>query len=97
MRGLMSWLCDSPFIPEKSTCRRADLKELFGEKAIKSKVLASWFTGELQVPEGKPLKNAIVNFRSVYERDIMIKVEAGKVVGQTIIDNTKKEFSPYSE
>ena len=95
MRGLMSWLCDSPFIPEKSTCRRADLKELFGERAVKGKVFASWFTGELQVPEGKPLKNVIIGFRPVYERDIMIKVEAGKVKGQTIVDNTKKEFPSY--
>lgn len=91
LRGLDSWLCDDSIPGAKPKCRQADLKELFGEKSVKGKVLASWFTGELRIPDGERIEYVHMGYGSVYERDIIIKVEAGKVTGQTVIDNTQKE------
>ncbi len=93
LRGLDSWLCNSGTETEPPLCRKADLKELFGDKAVKNRVSATWFTGELRVPEGKQLTYVHMGYGSIYERDIIIKVEAGKITGQKVIDNKKKEFT----
>ncbi len=96
LRGLDSWLCDSGTETAPPLCRKADLKELFGDK-VRGKVAATWFTGELRIPEGKQLAYVHMGYGSVYERDVIIKVEAGKITGQKAIDNTKKELPVNQE
>jgi hypothetical protein len=59
----------------------------------KGRVVATWFTGKLRVPQGKVLKPG-VGYRSVYEKDLMITVEKGRVVRQEIIDNTGQRQPP---
>lgn len=93
LRGLDSWICNPVTEIGKSSCHRADLKELFDKKTIKGKVFASWFTGDLIISDGALLEHfdEASGFNTPYEREIIIKVEAGKTVSQKIIDNIKKE------
>lgn len=48
------------------------------------KVEARWFQGFLRVPMGAVLHQG---YTSVYERDLIITIKAGKVVGKEFIDN----------
>ena len=56
----------------------------------KGRVAAVWFSGTLRVPQGKQLRYVHAGYHSVYERDLMITIKNGKVVGKQIIDNTEK-------
>ena len=92
--GLDSWICKD-LRPEN--CKRADLKELFGEKLRDGKVKADWFTGELRMPDGEQLQYVHMGYGSVYEREIVLKVEKGKVTGEEVIDNTKRALPSEME
>ena len=54
------------------------------------RVEAKWFTGLLRVPQGKVIKPVHQGYASVYERDLIITIKDGKVVGKEIIDNRNK-------
>ncbi|MDD5772016.1 MAG: hypothetical protein PHX78_00955 [bacterium] len=69
--------------------KKADMKELFGERYRDGKVKAVWFTGDLRVPDGRVFLQ--VNNEYIYERDIIISVDAGKITNKIVIDNTKKK------
>jgi hypothetical protein len=51
----------------------------------KGRVAATWFTGQLRVPQGKVLKPYVPH--PIYEKYLMITVEKGRVVRQEIVDN----------
>jgi hypothetical protein len=87
--GLDSWICKD-LRPEN--CKRADLKEIFGEKFRNGKVKADWFTGDLRMPDGERLQYVHMGYGSVYERDIILSVAAGKITGKQVIDNTKRKL-----
>ena len=84
--GLDSWVCED-LRPEN--CKRADLKELFGEKFRDGKVKADWFTGDLRMSDGELLQYVHMGYGSVFERDIILGVADGKITGKQVIDNTK--------
>ena len=66
------------------------LAELFpGQKAP---VAATWFTGQLKVPQGKMLKPAVP--LPIYEKYLMIKVEKGRVISQELVDQTERGRPP---
>jgi hypothetical protein len=94
LTGIDSWICESP-VSDK--CKKADLKELFGEKYQDAGVEADWFWGELRMPEGEVLRYVHLGYVSLYERDLILKVESGKIVGEEVIDNTKKPIPPPHE
>jgi DNA-directed RNA polymerase specialized sigma subunit len=50
-------------------------------------LLADWFTGVLRVPRGEMLAYVHMDFESIYEQDLLINVERGRVTGQRIQDN----------
>lgn len=52
---------------------------------------ANWFSGVIRIPQGKLLHYVHMGFGSVYEREIHVKIENGRVVKSRIIDNTAKE------
>ena len=58
-------------------------------------ILANWFTGVLRIPQGEILEYIHVGFGSVHEKELHIKIEKGKIIGEKVIDNSKKEFSPW--
>jgi hypothetical protein len=66
------------------------LEALFpGQKAP---IPATWFSGQLRVPQGKVLKPGVP--QPLHERDLMITVEKGRVTGKKIIDNTGRVGPP---
>ncbi len=61
------------------------LEALFpGQKAP---IPANWFTGKLRVPQGKIIKPG-VGYRAVYEKELIIDIEKGRVGRRELIDNT---------
>lgn len=54
------------------------------------KVFAEWYTGVLRVPMGEMLKYTHMGYESVYEFDLLIVVENGKVKSTTTKDNRAK-------
>ena len=58
--------------------------------AKKEPIQATWFTGVLRIPQGKELHYVHMGFGSIYERDLLIKIQEGVVVDQKVIDNTDK-------
>ncbi|HYG80014.1 MAG TPA: hypothetical protein VD861_06480 [Pyrinomonadaceae bacterium] len=86
--GLDSWVCKD-LRPEN--CKRADLRELFGEKYRDGKVRADWFTGDLRLPDGERLRYVHMGYGSIYERDIILTVAAGRITGRQVINNTGKK------
>lgn len=57
----------------------------------KSKPLkAEWFTGTLRIPRGKPIKYVHMGYQTIYEYDVFLRVEAGKVIDRQMVDNRNK-------
>jgi len=65
------------------------LQDLVHSKNAK-KVFAGWYTGILRVPMGEMLKYAHMGYDSVFEFDLLIMVESGKVKSTTTKDNRVK-------
>ena len=91
-----SWLCDAS-IKTDNHCRAITLADIGGEKTEGTKIFVSWFSGELRVPDGKQLLYVHMGYGSVYERDIIFKVDAGNVGKPTILDNTKQPLPSADE
>lgn len=61
------------------------LAEVFpGQKAP---IRATWFSGTLRIPQGKPLKRVHMGYQSVYEKDLLIRIEQGRVVEVKTVNN----------
>lgn len=58
--------------------------EMLGDEPL----LADWFSGVLRVPRGELLRYVHMGFESVYERDLYVKVEGGRVVASWTVDNS---------
>jgi hypothetical protein len=84
-----SWFCNRR-IRTKSGCRRVMLRDLFGAKVVDGKVAATWFSDELRVPDGKQIEYVHMGYGSIYERDIIFGVDAGRIIKRDVIDNTKR-------
>lgn len=54
-------------------------------------IFADWFSGVIRIPKGKLLHYVHMGFGSVYEQDIHVKIENGKVVESSISSNTKSQ------
>jgi hypothetical protein len=87
LTGIDSWTCAGN---SRKSCRRVTLSRLFGKRVVAGRVRADWFTGELRAPDGKQLQYVHMGYGSIYERDIIIQVKAGRVTEQTVIDNTQR-------
>lgn len=51
------------------------------------RVFAHWYTGTLRIPEGKRLEYVHMGYASTYERDRLLKIEKGVVVGSYVRQN----------
>ena len=80
-----SWFCNRR-IKTKSGCRKVTLHDLFSAKVNDGRVAATWFSNELRVPDGKQLKYVHSGYASIYERDIIFDVDAGKIVKQDVLE-----------
>jgi hypothetical protein len=92
--GIDSWICESL---GSDNCKKADLKEMFGERYHDGRVKADWFSGELRMPEGKVLQYVHLGYDSLFERDTFLTVEAGKITDEKVIDNTQKPIPSPQE
>ena len=61
----------------------------------KEPIPADWFSGVIRIPKGKVLHYVHMGFGSVYEQEIHVKIEKGKVVKSRVIDNRGKDFDTW--
>lgn len=60
-------------------------------------VRADWFSGTLRIPQGKKLRYVHMGYGSVYEKDLFLTIEKGKVVREEVVDNTKNRLPSEEE
>jgi len=53
------------------------------------RVFAHWYSGDLRIPRGKLLNYIHVGYASVYEQDLILSIECGMVVRETVRHNGK--------
>jgi len=58
-------------------------------------IIADWFTGALRIPKGEIIHYVHMGFGSVYEEEIHVKIENGKVVKSKVIDNRNKKIAHW--
>lgn len=89
-----SWICSGG---DKDSCRKVELKNLFGERVIDGKVKATWVSGDLKVPDGKLLQYVHMGYGSVYERELYFRITAGKLEKEWVVSNTDKNLPSEME
>ncbi len=62
------------------------LKSVFGSS--QSPVKADWFTGVLRLPQGERIRYVHMGYGSIYEKELYLTVQKGKVVTKREIDNS---------
>ena len=89
-----AWICRDW---NAQRCRKAKLSAIFARRYRDGKVKADWFSGELRIPDGKLLQYVHMGYGSVYERELTLTVESGRVVKESVIDNTRRTLPPELE
>ena len=84
-----AWICRDW---DDKRCKKVDLKNFFGGRYIKGRVRADWFSGDLRMPDGELLQYVHMGYGSVYERELFFAVELGKVVKESLVDNTQRRL-----
>ena len=69
--------------------RQASLASFFPEHP--SRVFAHWYSGTIRVPQGELLHYQHMGYASVYERDLLLEVREGEVVGSQVVQNGTAE------
>ena len=83
LTDLKAWLRDS-----EGKAAPAEFERIFPGKT--KPVKADWFTGTLRIPRGKPIRYVHMGYQTVYEYDVFLRVDAGKVIDRQTIDNRGK-------
>lgn len=65
--------------------KQVDLNYLFPNQ---TEVFASWYSGDIRIPEGELLERINVGYASVFEKDRILSFEKGILINETVIDNT---------
>lgn len=76
---------------------KADLKNLFGNKFSGGKIRASWVTEELIIPMGKLLFDFNLGYNFIYEKEVGLEFENGKLSRQNYYDNSSTHLSKFHE
>ena len=64
--------------------KEVDLNYLFPNK---NEVFADWFSGDIRIPQGKMLQYVHLGYKSIFEKDLLLKLEDGVLVDERVIDN----------
>src|SRR5262249_44300080 len=72
--------------------RKVTLELLLCGKCWYGRVEITWFVEDLKIRDGKQIQYVHMGYGSVYERDIILTVEAGKITKTVTIDNTKRQL-----
>ena len=68
--------------------KQVDLNYLFPNQ---TEVFASWYSGDIRIPEGELLERINVGYASIFEKDRILSFEKGILTNETVIDNTKEK------
>jgi hypothetical protein len=60
-------------------------------------IMADWFSGTLRIPRGNILLYVHMGYGSIYERDMLLTIEKGKLIRQDIVDNTRTRLPSEEE
>ena len=60
-------------------------------------VKATWFSGTLRIPQGKQLLYVHMGYGSIYEKEIILTFENGKLTEENVVDNTGKKLPSEME
>lgn len=73
------------------------LRRLQGRYRLRGEdpLFADWFSGVLRIPRGERLLYVHMGFGSVYEEDVLVKIEKGAVVSTRVIDNRGKTHDQW--
>lgn len=96
LTAIDSWFCE-PSILTENHCRAVTVDDIVGKEVDGKSFFATWFSGELRVPDGKELLYVHMGYGSVYERDMMFTVDSGNAVKLKVIDNTKRPLPSSDE
>jgi hypothetical protein len=67
--------------------KKISLKPIFGSES--SPVKADWFTGVIRLPRGKELRYVHMGFGTIFEKDIYLTIQKGRLVARREINNTE--------
>ena len=67
--------------------KQVDINYLFPKQ---SEVFADWYSDSIIIPEGKLLSK--INYELLYEKDIILDFEQGKLIGEKIVKNTSPKI-----
>ncbi len=62
--------------------RHASLESLF--PGYSDRVFAHWFSGLLRLPQGRPLKLIHDGYDTPFERDLLLSIQRGKLIGRKL-------------
>jgi hypothetical protein len=80
--------------PFSTLTRPASLELLF--PSANGPVPATWFSGEIRIPEGECVQYAHMGFESTYERELWLRFEEGLLVDSRRVE-TGEEFRRKAE
>jgi hypothetical protein len=60
-------------------------------------IFASWFTGQLVLPQGEMLEYVHAGYESVFEKELLLKIENGVFIESEIVDNREKPKAELSQ
>jgi len=60
-------------------------------------LFAGWYSGTIRVRQGKLLRYVYNEFDSVYERERVIEIQSGRVIGRQIVSQSNEDRSGNSE
>jgi len=83
LTDLKAWMRD-----KEGKAAPVEFERIFPGKAKPMK--ADWFTGTLRIPRGEPIRYVHMGYQTVYEIDVFLRIEAGKVIDRQIVDNRNK-------
>ena len=72
---------------------KVDFNYLFPNK---TEVFASWYSGDIRIPEGELLKKINLGYASIFEKDRILTFKEGLLIGETVKDNTTSENLNYN-
>ena len=72
---------------------QVDLNYLFPKQ---TEVFASWYSGDIRIPDGELLKKINLGYASIFEKDRILTFKEGLLIGETVKDNTTSENLNYN-
>jgi hypothetical protein len=75
------------------------LVDIFGVYKMlgKAPIPAHWFSGVIRIPQGKFLDHIHMDFGSVHQQEIHVKIKKGKVIQSRVINNPQLGCNSVSE